>query len=189
MQRSQRGFTLIELLIVVAIIAILAAIAVPNFLEAQTRAKLSRIKNDHRVIANAMELYFSEWNDYPERNDESMLAPGGNTSLSGLVRLTTPVAYITSIPLDPFGRERSGEGSAGALTYEMASTGCSDLKPKGWAIASCGPDMEDNFNPGVPRYPNETLEVMLYDATNGTKSRGDEVRFGPRPFWEKIRFR
>ncbi len=62
--RKQGAFTLIELLIVVAIIAILAAIAVPNFLEAQTRAKVSRAKSDMRTLATALESYYVDNNNY-----------------------------------------------------------------------------------------------------------------------------
>src|SRR5690349_15764472 len=60
-----RAFTLIELLIVVAIIAILAAIAVPNFLEAQTRSKVSRTKADMRSVTTAIESYAVDNNKYP----------------------------------------------------------------------------------------------------------------------------
>ena len=72
MQRSRtRGFTLIELLIVVAIIAILAAIAVPNFLEAQVRSKVSRVKSDFRSLAVGIESYRVDHNTYPwYDNDE-----------------------------------------------------------------------------------------------------------------------
>ena len=62
---NKKGFTLIELLIVVAIIAILAAIAVPNFLEAQVRSKVSRVKADHRSLATAIEAYYVDNNSYP----------------------------------------------------------------------------------------------------------------------------
>ena len=71
----KRGFTLIELLIVVAIIAILAAIAVPNFLEAQTRSKVSRVKADQRSITTALESYVVDTNKYPPGINGSLVDP------------------------------------------------------------------------------------------------------------------
>ena len=67
---KRTAFTLIELLIVVAIIAILAAIAVPNFLEAQTRSKISRAKSDERSIATAIEAYVVDYNKLPRDGND-----------------------------------------------------------------------------------------------------------------------
>jgi prepilin-type N-terminal cleavage/methylation domain-containing protein len=119
-QDRRTAFTLIELLIVVAIIAILALIAVPNFLEAQTRAKVSRSKTDQRTVhVGIMSLQVDHnvllvdfWDDdHPEIVDNRLHdlfgciyqerdARGGIIGV--LVPITTPMAYLTSLPLDPF---------------------------------------------------------------------------------------
>ncbi|MDZ4816679.1 MAG: prepilin-type N-terminal cleavage/methylation domain-containing protein [Verrucomicrobiota bacterium] len=61
MKKSTNGFTLVEIMVVVAIIALLAAIAVPNFLRARTRAQATRVLNDVRMISSAAEQYAIEY--------------------------------------------------------------------------------------------------------------------------------
>jgi prepilin-type N-terminal cleavage/methylation domain-containing protein len=108
-QQRPTAFTLIELLIVVAIIAILAAIAVPNFLEAQTRAKVSRIAADMRSLATAIEAYQLDHGTYPPSVRVNLavttnLTPGqlATPRINALVILTTPVSYISSAFPDVF---------------------------------------------------------------------------------------
>jgi type II secretion system protein G len=64
--RKQKGFTLIELLIVVAIIGIIAAIAIPNLLNAINRGRQKRSMADMRAIATALEAYSVDFNFYPK---------------------------------------------------------------------------------------------------------------------------
>src|SRR5690606_1080805 len=93
----QKGFTLIELLIVIAIILILIAIALPNFLEAQIRAKVARVEADLRTVTIALETYFLDWGQYtPQSEDEFDFAA------HGLSQLTTPLTYLAELPFDAF---------------------------------------------------------------------------------------
>lgn len=113
--RKNGAFTLIELLIVVAIIAILAAIAVPNFLEAQTRARVSRVRTDMRSVATALELYRVDNLRYPPASDDDgrpvtdPAAGDGEWYESRVaIALTTPVAYIATRPPDIFAPRQAG---------------------------------------------------------------------------------
>lgn len=65
LRRVRRGFTLLELMIVVVIIGILAAVAVPNFISATDEAKAARIQADLSVIGSAVEIYHAKKGSYP----------------------------------------------------------------------------------------------------------------------------
>jgi len=133
MKMRVRGFTLIELLIVVAIIAILAAIAVPNFLEAQIRSKVSRVKADERTYATAIEAYYVDWNTYPCPLFNADDIVGNICPLEYTTyRLSTPVSYMTTGNLpEPF------NGRNGAALFEgcdilngvTPGNGCDNSRP------------------------------------------------------------
>lgn len=83
MRNTRSGFTLIELLIVVVIIGILAAIAVPKFAASKDKAKLAAVKSDLRNSETAEEAYFSDYATYADyaqlQTATNLLVSTGNT--------------------------------------------------------------------------------------------------------------
>jgi len=208
---KNKAFTLIELLIVVAIIAILAAIAVPNFLEAQTRAKVSRVKSDMRTTNIGLEAYVIDNNNYP--GDVHAIASGGprfNSFHGRLSYITSPVAYISTVPGDLFATVFESEttpnstGLFSGQSYRVNGSPSGDLElpmtfdyarfdndldsttvwrrisssPTSvrWALSSVGPDAD---------YDSKVYlgfsDLVLYDSSNGTISRGQIVRTNVSP--------
>jgi general secretion pathway protein G len=135
--RRQKGFTLIELLIVVAIIGIIAAIAIPNLLNAINRGRQKRTMADIRSIATAVEAYLVDMNRYPQ------VASGGvATALQTYLEPT----YIRRIPMNDGWNSPYywvGDNNAGT-----AYTIWSGTKDKNTAMAYTGGTTSD-FNADI----------------------------------------
>ncbi len=104
-----KAFTLIELLIVIAIILILISIALPNFLEAQIRAKVAKASGEVRTLVIATEAYKADWKDHEPipyiANPGPVSADPATWNWWGFASrgLTTPIKYLSTLPTDPFG--------------------------------------------------------------------------------------
>lgn len=190
----RRAFTLIELLVTVAIIAILAAIALPNLLAAQARAKVARVQADLRTLVTVLESYRIDHNRYPPACGVGphRMPLFSNPVSQRLIPLTTPVSFLTAVPDDPFRPNHVADGSDQDLpfydTYDYMEADNLLLRGSGltsggtWRLCSAGPDLVMAYGGSVPSQLATNIAGVDYDPTNGTLSTGDVVRVGtPAP--------
>jgi len=181
----KKGFTLIELLIVVAIIGILAAIAVPNFLNAQIRAKIARIYSDLRSIQIAIEMYSVD--NGREILDTFEIPNYYGNANHVWAQLTTPISYISSGAfMDPFISDvnpvssgAAGEAvRVGAYQYhniklwrETNRGGMRTLADQTarYYVRSAGPDR------WYINHPMRLMNWMAFESSNGLHSIGDII--------------
>ena len=154
MHRRQSGFTLIELLIVIAIIGILAAIAIPNLLNAVQRGKQKRTMSDMRALATAIEAYAVDNNQYPAAACAAGIWTTADQVLGTNSFTNLTPTYIAQPPrIDGWGQFLQNGSDAAGNNYGIGSSGRNKTFV-GSGATTCG--TTTNFNDDI-YYANGTF--------------------------------
>jgi prepilin-type N-terminal cleavage/methylation domain-containing protein len=152
--RKTKGFTLIELLVVVVIIGILAAIALPNFVGAQQKAKLSSVKANMHTVQLAAESYATDTGGvYGDIAACAPYFPGGSSSVGGTAG---------KFPTNPFSNTPNESPGAAAFADTAAISAARDAAPgasSGTAGGTGYGKTGDNLSYGILGYDNAGKSV------------------------------
>ena len=149
---NERGFTLVELMVVVAIISLLAAVVIPNFVHARAQAAVSATEANMKQIATALELYYADNQTYPA---------GQNTVTPALFGAANN-PYLTSTPTNALGR----------APYTYAITPAAAGKPASYLLTDNGPYDPTTLSsltsgPGTGGLCAVKCRVVNYDPQDG----------------------
>lgn len=159
---KQSGFTLLELLVVVVILGILATVGMGQYRASQIKARDAQRKSDLSNVARALEMYYNDYESYPENNSSGQLVVDGNSLPWGTGFETDETIYMKDLPQDP------GFSDGEDWRYCYVSNGGDDYKLYARLENENDMDYQDHFNP-TPANCNSIDYTYVITSSNIAK--------------------